>query len=128
MGSVVGREYPAKEFTIDAARVAAFSHALGIDPDEGVPPTFAAVYSLLATTPSLFADEDVAIDFAKLLHAEQDFQWERHPEVGETVSSRGRITSDVARRGIRLVSFDVETIDSGGSPVCRSRSLFVIRA
>ena len=124
---MVGREYPPVEFTIEAERVAAFAKALGLDPKDGVPPTFAAVYSLGVTAPRLFGDEDVAIDFAKLLHAEQEFEWDRHPEVGETVTSRGRILSDIARRGMRFVTFEAETSGADGLPACRSRSLFVIR-
>jgi hypothetical protein len=125
---VAGREYPAVAFVIDADRVAAFARAIGTDLADGVPPTFAAVYSLGATAPQLFGDEDAAVDFARLLHAEQEFEWKRHPKIGETVSSRGRVASDISRRGMRFVSFETETTGVGGDEVCRSRALFVIRA
>jgi hypothetical protein len=68
------------------------------------------VYSLGVTAPQLFGDEDAAVDFTKLLHAEQEFEWTRQPRVGETVS------------------FETDTVDASGSPVCKSRALFVIRA
>ena len=126
--SAAGRTYPAVTFEIDAERVAAFARAIGADPRAGVPPTFAAVYSLGATAPQLFDDPEAAIDFAKLLHAEQEFEWTRHPEPGETVSSRGRIASDINRRGIRFVWFETETKSAAGDDVCRSRALFVIRS
>lgn len=126
--SAAGRTYPAVTFEIDAERVAAFAHAIGADPTAGVPPTFAAVYSLGATAPQLFDDAEAAIDFAKLLHAEQEFEWTRHPEPGETVSSQGRIASDISRRGIRFVWFETETKAAAGDDVCRSRALFVIRS
>ncbi len=106
----------------------AFARAIGATETSGVPPTFAAVYCLGTTAAQLFADTEAAVDFAKLLHAEQEFVWERHPEVGETVTSTGRVMSDVNRRGIRLVTFESQSVDAGGSPVCRSRALFVIRA
>jgi hypothetical protein len=125
--SFAGRTYPAVTFEIDPERVAAFARAIGADPTAGVPPTFAAVYSLGATAPQLFEDPEAAIDFAKLLHAEQEFEWTRHPEPGETVSSQGRIASDINRRGVRFVSFETETKDAAGGDVCRSRALFVIR-
>ena len=125
--SVAGRTYPAVTFEIEAERVVAFARAIGADPAAGVPPTFAAVYSLGATAPQLFGDAEAAIDFAKLLHAEQEFDWSRHPEPGETVTSQGRIASDINRRGIRFVWFETETKDAGGHDVCRSRALFVIR-
>jgi hypothetical protein len=115
-------------FAIENRRVEAFASAIGADPADGVPPTFAAVYSLGATAPQLFGDEDAGIDFAKLLHADQEFAWERHPRVGETVTSRGRVVSDASRRGMRFVTFETETADAEGAPICRSRALFVIRS
>jgi N-terminal half of MaoC dehydratase len=124
---VAGRTYPAVTFEIDPGRAAAFAEAIGADPAGGVPPTFAAVYSLGATAPQLFGDPDAAIDFAKLLHAEQEFEWTRHPEPAETVTSQGRIASDISRRGMRFVSFETETKGAGGDTLCRSRALFVIR-
>ena len=127
MAEVAGKVYPAVEFEIEAERAAAFARAIGADPAEGVPPTFAAVYSLGVTAPQLFGDEDAAVDFSRLLHAEQEFEWRRHPKVGETVTSRGRIASDTSRRGMRFVTFETDTSDAGGAPVCRSRALFVIR-
>ncbi len=127
MSAVAGRTYPAVTFEIDAERVAAFARAIGADPGDGVPPTFAAVYSLGMTAPQLFGDEDAAVDFAKLLHAEQEFEWERPPRAGETVISHARVASDTARRGMRFVSFETDTTDAEGAPLCRSRALFVIR-
>src|SRR5205807_9875173 len=59
--SVAGREYPPVEVTIDPARVAAFARALGPDPADGVPPTFAVVYAWQATAHQVFEDPDAAI-------------------------------------------------------------------
>ncbi|HKV89148.1 MAG TPA: MaoC family dehydratase N-terminal domain-containing protein [Candidatus Dormibacteraeota bacterium] len=127
MAAVAGRTYPVVTFEIEPDRVDAFARAIGADPADGVPPTFAAVYSLGATAPQLFMDEEAAVDFARLLHAEQEFEWSRHPRAGETVVSRGRVATDISRRGMRFVTFETDTTDSSGSPVCRSRALFVIR-
>ena len=125
---VDGRTYPPVTFEIDADRVAAFAKAIGADPAAGVPPTFAAVYSLGATAPQLFGDPEAAVDFARLLHAEQEFTWERHPRPGETVTSRGHVVSDVSRRGMRFVTLETDTTDYAGEPLCRSKALFVIRS
>ena len=128
MAAVAGRVYPAVTFEIEPQRVAEFARAIGADPNDGVPPTFAAVYSLGTTAPQLFMDEEAAVDFARLLHAEQSFEWQRHPEVGETVTSRGRVAGDSERRGMRFIRFETDTTDSSGARVCRSSALFVIRA
>jgi hypothetical protein len=126
--SVAGRTYPPVSFEIDPDRVSVFARAIGADPADGVPPTFAAVFALGITAPQLFGDADAAIDFAKLLHAEQEFEWMRHPEIGEKVSSQGSIASDVSRRGMRFVWFETETKSARGDDLCRSRALFVIRS
>jgi MaoC dehydratase-like protein len=123
-----GSIYPPVAFRIEPDRVAAFARAIGADPADGVPPTFAAVYALWATVPQLFSDPAAAVDFAKLLHAEQEFAWDRHPDVGEEVVSQGRVASDLSRRGMRFIAFETETKDAGGDAVCRSRALFVIRS
>jgi acyl dehydratase len=65
---------------------------------------------------------------ARLLHAEQEFEWQRQPRVGETVTSRARVASDTSRRGMRFVSLETDTTDAKGAPVCTSRALFVIRS
>lgn len=127
MAAVAGRTYQAVPFEILPERVAEFARSIGADPDDGVPPSFAAVYSLGVTAPHLFMDEEAAVDFARLLHAEQEFEWRRHPRVGETVTSQGRVASDTSRRGMRFVSFETDTTDDSGAPICRSRALFVIR-
>lgn len=106
--------------------MAAFARALGLDPADGVPPTYAAVYALGATVPQLFDDPEAAVDLDKLLHAEQEFEWDRQPEIGETLTSRGTVTADKERRKMRFLTFETE-VTAGGSRVCRSRALFVIR-
>ena len=128
MGAVAGKAYPAVRFEVEADRVADFARAIGSDPADGVPPTFAAAYALEATAPQLFGDENAAIDFGKLLHAEQEFEWLRHPKVGEILTSRARVASDTSRRGMRFVSLETDTEDAQEKPVARSRALFVIRS
>jgi hypothetical protein len=126
--AIAGRTYPPVTFQIDRERAAAFAKAIGADPEAGVPPTFAAVYSLGVTAPQLFGDQEAAVDFDRLLHAEQEFTWSRHPRPDETVTSQGRVASDVSRRGMRFVTFETDTTDGAGNPLCRSKALFVIRS
>ncbi|GAC1507816.1 MAG: hypothetical protein NVS1B3_08500 [Candidatus Dormibacteraceae bacterium] len=125
---IAGRTYPPVTFSIDAERAAEFARAIGADPAAGVPPTFAAVYSLGVTAPQLFGDDQAAVDFSRLLHAEQEFTWARHPRTGESVTSQGHVASDLGRRGMRFITFVTETTDPSGAPVCRSKALFVIRS
>ena len=69
---------------------------------------------------------EAAVDLANLLHAEQEFEWERQPEVGETVVARARVDSDLERRGTRLIRLTT-VVTAAGAPLCRSSALFVVR-
>ncbi len=107
--------------------MAAFARAIDADPAAGVPPTYAAVYALWTTAPQLFGDAVAAVDFGRLVHAEQEFAWERHPEVGESVKATGRVAADIERRGARFITFETAVSAADGSALCSSRALFVVR-
>jgi len=111
---------------IDADHVAAFATAIGADPSAGVPPTYAAVYALFSTFPALAGDPEAAVDFARLLHSEQEFRWDRHPEVGESVHAQGVVVQDVDRRGLRLLTYE-SACESAAAPFCVSTMISVIR-
>ena len=125
MPEIAGRTYPPRPTPIERERVEAFARALGVDPGDGVPPTYAAVYALEATAPQLFDDPEAAIDFSHLLHVEQEFEWTRQPEVGETVTAVARVASDMTRRGVRLVTLET-TCSVGDEALCMARARFAI--
>jgi hypothetical protein len=125
--SVAGKTYPPVEFTIDRDRVEQFARAIGADPGAGVPPTFAAVYSLFATAGQLFSDPEAAVNFAMLVHGEQEFAWDTHPEVGDKLLSEGRVVEDRTRRDMRFVTFETRT-KRGRELVLTSTMVDIIRA
>ena len=92
-----------------------------------MPPTYAVVYAWEATAHQIFADPDAAIDLPNLIHTDQEFEWTRHPRVGETVVARSRIAADVERRGLRFVTIETE-VTAGGEPLCRSTARVLVRA
>ncbi len=124
--SVAGKSYPTVESKIEVDRVRAFASAIGADPEAGVPPTYAAVYALFSTAVLLYGDPEAAVDFTHLLHSEQEFNWIRHPEVGEEVVAEGRVEEDVERRNLRFLTYATD-VRSGGEPICSSRMVNVIR-
>jgi hypothetical protein len=123
---VADKSYPPVSSTLEEGHVRAFARAIGADPEAGVPPTYAAVYALFATAVQLYGDPDAAVDFAHLLHSEQEFAWTRHPEVGEQVVAEGRVEEDIERRNLRFLAYATD-VRSGGEPLCSSRMLNVIR-
>jgi hypothetical protein len=126
LSSVAGKSYPPVTSRIEAEHVRAFALAIGADPEAGVPPTYAAVYALFSTAGQLYGDPEAVVDFAHLLHSEQEFTWSRHPELGEEVVAEGRVEEDVERRNLRLLTYATD-VGSGGEPLCGSRMVNVIR-
>ena len=124
---MAGREYPPVEVTIDPDRVAAFARSLGADPADGVPPTYAVVYTWDATAHQVLEDPEAGIELANLIHTDQEFEWARRPRVGETVVARSRIAADLYRRGVRFLTVETE-VTGGGEPLCRSTARLLVRS
>lgn len=126
MSDLVGKQYEAVPFETEADRVRAFAEAVGADPDAGVPPTYAFIGTFQTGAQMIF-DEDAKVNLAMLVHGEQEFTWERHPEVGEQLTAQGRIASDDDRRGMRFLTLETEIKDAEGRRIAGSRMLDVIR-
>jgi hypothetical protein len=124
---VAGKRYPPVRTTLEAAHVRAFAEAIGADPDAGVPPTYAAVYALFSTAVQLYGDPDAAVDFAHLLHSEQEFSWSRHPEAGEELTATGVVEEDVERRNLRFLTYET-AVTSAGKALSESRMVNVVRS
>jgi len=74
----------------EAARAAGYA-------DVVAPPMFAVVYAAPAVGPALF-DPEVGIDFARMVHGEQEFVWGAPVVAGDEVTTHARVT-DIAERG-----------------------------
>jgi acyl dehydratase len=129
--SHVGRRYVAPGQIVDAERVARFAAAVGGTEEAfapgAVPPTFAAVYCLAPTLARLFADREVGIDLAGLIHAEQSFEWPVPVRPGDVVDASAELTSVESKRGLTFVTLDLEATNQAGETVCRGRSLLLMR-
>ncbi len=128
MNSLEGRTYDPVKVVIDAESVAAFATAVGADPRLGVPPTYAAVYALATTVPQLFSDQLAALNLARLVHGEQEFEWIRHPKVGEEITAQAKVVGDSERGSMRFVTLETVCTDQDGLAICRSRMLSIIRS
>jgi acyl dehydratase len=94
-----------------------------------VPPTFAAVYCLGPTLAKLFADPEVGIDLAGLIHGEQSFEWPAPVHPGDVVDATAEITGVDTRRGMTFVRLAMEAVrPADQTVVCRATSLMIVRA
>jgi hypothetical protein len=122
------------EITVDAASVHAYARAIGDtnpayprSPDDAdgkvAPPAYAAVYALGAGSLSLLS---AGIEPSRLIHAGQEFSWERPVRVGERLTARGRISEVTRKRSLQFVSAEVLVSDEAGAPVCRSLATILV--
>ncbi|MGH7609887.1 MAG: FAS1-like dehydratase domain-containing protein [Candidatus Dormibacteria bacterium] len=122
--------YVAPAQLVDRDRHAAYARAVGIGDPAGLDhplACFAAVYLLWPLVALLFSDPRLDLDLARLLHAEQEFWFERAIQFGESIQPRGRVERLETRRGMTFIGFACSGRDAGGQLVAHSRSLFLIR-
>ena len=88
--AAAGKVYPEVAFTVDPGRVAAFRQVF--DQREGVPTTFvtAAEFTVI---PDIVADPELGLDFSRILHGSQEYEFRRPLREGETLTIRSRIES-----------------------------------
>lgn len=103
----------------EAARAAGYS-------DIVAPPTFAIILQS-ATLQQLKADEETGIDFARVVHGEQDFRYSRPIVAGDELSGVLTIIGVRQAGGNTLVTYSTDMSDASGAHVVTSTSTLVVR-
>lgn len=123
--AAAGKVYPEARFTLDRERVAAFRAVF--DEPGGVPATFATVAEFLVI-PDVVADPDLGLDFSRVLHGSQEYEFKRPLEEGETLVIRTRIDSIREMGGNGFLVLVTDLMEPGGDLVCTARSTLIERA
>jgi len=130
------------EVTVDAGRLGNFARATGqTDPvyyDEvvarakgypslPVPPTFFFCLEMDGPDP-MAVYERLGVDYARVLHGEQHFDYHRLVFAGETLHFKPRIVDLYERQGgaLRFIVWETQVDDAAGLPVARLRSVMVV--
>jgi hypothetical protein len=119
-----GKIYPPVTLEVTPERVEAFRGVFG--QAEGVPPTFATVAEFLAI-PTLIGDPELGLDFTRVLHGGQEYEYARPLTVGETLTVTSRIGSIRIRGTSGFLVIVTELVDEEGAVVCAARSTMVER-
>jgi acyl dehydratase len=85
--------------------------------DVVAPPMFAAVYSLPAIGPALF-DPEVGIDFARMVHGGQEFQWGPLVVAGDEIETAVTVKDVSERSGTGFYVFESVSTNQDGDTVC----------
>ena len=123
--AAAGKNYPERSFTIDPARVAAFRSIFG--EQHGVPPTFvtAAEFSVI---PQIVDDPELELDFSRVVHGRQEYEFRRPLREGETLTVRSRIDSIRTFGGNALLVIATDLVDPVGAVACSARSTMIERS
>ena len=116
--SAVGETNPLY-LDVDAARDA--GHA-----DVVAPPMFAAVYQAPSITPAMF-DPDVGIDFSRIVHGAQEFEWGPLVVAGDEITSTATVKDIHERGGMGFYVFEVDSDNQRGDRICTGTWTTIVR-
>ena len=138
---VVGKSYPPSVYAVGREKVREYARAVGeTDPlyldveaaraaghdDVVAPPMFVVVYSMPAVAAGLF-DPDVGIDFARLVHAGQEFRWGTLVVAGDEISTTVSVQDVSERRGSGFYVFESVSTNQRGETVCTGTWSNIVR-
>jgi acyl dehydratase len=103
----------------EAARAAGYA-------DVVAPPMFAVVYCGAAMGPALF-DPELGINFARLVHGGQEFQWGPLVVAGDEISTTVSVKSVSERAGNAFFVFESVSTNQEGHTVCVGTWTNVVR-
>ena len=139
---VIGKTYPPAEYAVGREKIREYTLAVGeTDPlhhdveaarsagyhDLVAPPMFAVVYSLPALWRVLF-DPDVGIDFSRMVHAGQQFEWGPLVVAGDEISTTLSVADVSERAGNGFYVFASKSVNQRGETVCLGRWSNIVRA
>jgi acyl dehydratase len=120
-----GKVYPDATFTVEPERVNLFRAAIGEDSDI-VPPTFATAAEF-AAFPFIVGDAELGLDFTRVVHGEQEYEWHRPFRMGEALTVRSRIASIRKKAGNGFLTIESDVLDRDGELVVFARATMIER-
>jgi acyl dehydratase len=136
-----GKEYQEVSFTVDRDRVVQFADAIGEensvfrDPqavkasgygEQLAPPTFATVMQIL-TSGQVVLDQELGLNYALVVHAEQEYEWHRPLQVGDVLSAVPRIADIYAKGPNEFLVIEADIKDAAGATVVLARTTLLSR-
>jgi len=139
---IQGRSYPATEpYLVGREKVREFARAvlasspLSLDPaaakaagfaDVIAPPTFPVVVQEHSLA-QLLADPEAQIDFSRVVHGDQRFQYSRPIVAGDELVATLTVTSVKSLGGNSMVTAESAIVDASGAHVVTAISTLVVR-
>ena len=128
-------------YAVGREKVREYAYAVGesdprfLDPEaaraEGhadvvAPPMFAAVYCAPAVGPAIL-DPEVGIDFARMVHGAQEFNWHALVVAGDEIVTEAAHESTAERGGLTFFVFTTRSTNQRGELVSEGRWTNIVR-
>ena len=136
----VGKEWPPASFEVEAARIDQYANAVGEDnpiyhdaeaakaagyPEQVAPPTFITVIQLM-TSGQVVLDQELGLDYSRVVHGEQSYRYERPLVVGEQIKATPRLARIDTKRSNEFLTITSEVHDAGsGELLLTTRSTLI---
>jgi len=136
-----GKTYPPFEYEAGREKIREYANAVGeFNPvhhdrqaakaagfrDVVAPPMFAVVYSTGSVAPAIL-DPEVGIDFARMLHGSQEFEWGEPVCAGDTITTETTVEDLYERTGMEFFVFKSVSKNQDGDEVVRGTWTNIVR-
>jgi acyl dehydratase len=136
-----GKEYERVEFIADPVHVVRFADAIGEDdptfreaeaarnhghPGQLAPPTFVTTMQIMASA-QVVLDSDLDLDYSRVVHGEQEYEWARPIRAGEALRATPRIADIYSKGPNEYLVIESEIRDESGETVVLARSTLLSR-
>jgi acyl dehydratase len=118
------KAYEPVRFELSRERVSAFRDLFGGPP--GVPPTLLTAAEFSAF-PQVLADPELGLDFQRVVHGTQEYEFHRPLRVDETLTVEARIASIRHRGGNGFLVVEMVMRDADGQVAAVARSTMIER-
>jgi len=120
-----GKRYPPVRFTVGQVHTERFARIVG-QREDGVSPTFPTAAEFAALD-QVIADAELALDFERVVHGEQEYVYSRPLAVGDELEVVARIAKIRRRGALGFCTIETELKDGSGEVVVIARNTLVIR-
>ncbi len=136
-----GKEYQQVSFEVKRDDVLRFCDAIGEEnpvfrdadaaraaghPEQLAPPTFITVMQIM-TSGQVVLDQELGLNYALVVHAEQEYEWQRPVQVGDVLSAVPRISDIYAKGPNEFLVIEADIKDTSGQTVVLARTTLLSR-